>query len=65
MLIPKVRGVVAIPDDPLRKCILLKADSDRENIESYVKEHGYEITEEKVILGYDNMTMSKHVLIIF
>lgn len=62
MQIPKVRGVVSIPDDPLRKCILLKADSARDNIDSYVKEHGYEITDEKVILGYDNMSMSKYLI---
>ena len=59
LIIPKVKCVVAIEGDQSRKCILLKNDTDIKSIEDFIKERGFEVSEEKVTLSYDNLSMSK------
>ena len=62
LLIPKLRGIRTIEGDATRKCILFKGCTDRAVIEEYIKgkQGGYEITDEKVYLTYDNLTMGMH-----
>jgi hypothetical protein len=61
-LLPRLKCVRGIENDETRKCVLLKPDFNKEQVEAFAKEKGYELKEEKVSLGYDNLTMSKHLL---
>ena len=61
MQIPKLKVVIGIEGDNLRKVILAKKDAmDSDVIKKYIEEHQYEVTDEVIELGYDNMSMSKY-----
>ena len=59
LMIPKIKCVRSIENDETRKCILLRSDCPKEKVEELTKSKGYEVTEETVRLGYDNLSMSK------
>ena len=58
-MIPKIKQVRDIEDDLTKKCILINNEADRATIEEYSKSKGFELSDEKVTLTYDNLSMSK------
>lgn len=58
IILPRFKCVKAIEGDEAKKCVLFKAEG-REVIEKYASDNGLKVTEEKVIMNYDNFNMSK------
>ncbi len=59
LIMPRFKCVKGIEGDQARKCVLMRADANQQHIEEFAKEKGYEVTDENVTLGYDNLNMSK------
>jgi hypothetical protein len=59
LIVPKFKSVRNIEGgDGTTKCVLLRPEADKDKVEAYVKEKGYSVTQEKVTLGYENLSMS-------
>ena len=56
--LPKFKSVKNIEGEQGHKCVLFKAEGV-EQLKKYAEDKGYEVTEEKVLIGYDNLNMSK------
>ena len=56
--LPKFKAVKNIEGVQTHKCVLFKAEG-AEQLKKYAEEKGFTVSEEKVAIGYDNLTMSK------
>ena len=55
--IPKVKGMQSIPDDKEHKIAIVTRRT--EELNKYIEEKGFEVKEQKLFVGYDNMSLSE------
>ncbi len=55
--IPKVKGMQSIPDDKEHKIAIVTKRT--EELNKYIEEKGFEVKEQKLFVGYDNMSLSE------